>query len=127
LNSPWDSSVRASSPDGTKTASIARASEVAMGAPTSGELRLSTGPTLESCNPSIVWSDDSRFLAVPQWTPSRSQRLVVVDTETGQVRAHPATFRVLQLESFEEGTIKGIDSPVYLPVPVVLSVRTLFP
>jgi hypothetical protein len=66
------------SPDGHTTAQITDASGIAMGAPTSGELRLSNGMTRAGCNPSIVWSEDSDFLAVPQWTRERSQRLLIV-------------------------------------------------
>ena len=50
-----------------------------MGGPTAGQLRLSNGIELDSCNPSIVWSEDSRYLAVPQWSAGRTQRLVVID------------------------------------------------
>jgi hypothetical protein len=124
--SPWSDSASVVSLDGTLTAVIHDASEIAMGAPTSGELWLSNGIRIDSCNPSIVWSDDSRYLAVPQWAPNRSQRLVVVDVKSRERRAFASTFRVLQLDSFSNGWIEGIDSPINRPVRVVLKVEDLF-
>jgi len=70
--SPWSSEVHITSPDGKTTAVIEDAMEVGMGAPTAGLLRLSNGMTFERCNPSLVWSADSAYLAVPQWMPDRS-------------------------------------------------------
>lgn len=125
--SPWSGSVSVVSPDGTLTAVVENASEIAMGGPTSGELRLSNGILVESCNPSIAWSDDSRYLAVPRWTVDRSQRLLVIDVRTRRRRAFASTFRVLELRSFSHGWIEGIDSPTHMPAKVALNVLDLFP
>ncbi len=59
----WRRAHRASSPDAQIVAEIDAACEISMGNPTSGTLRLSTGLELECCNPSFIWSDDSRYLA----------------------------------------------------------------
>jgi hypothetical protein len=66
--SAWDYSLHLTSPNGQITAVIDRASEFGQGSPTSGILKLSNGLTFDGCNPSAVWSDDSKFLAIPQWT-----------------------------------------------------------
>ena len=116
--SPWADQENLSSPDGKTTAVIDDAGEVGMGAPTSGRLRLSNGLTFESCNPSLVWSSDSKYLAVPQWTPLRNQRLLIISVTDCRHGYAPGEYRVLRLESFDQGVIRGIDSPVYQPRPV---------
>ena len=90
-----------------------------MGAPTSGELLISNGLKFHSCNPSIVWSDDSRFLAVPQWKPNNRgrhpQRLMIVSIEHECSRYVSGDFNVLELGSFSDGVVRGVDSPAYNP------------
>ncbi len=75
------------SPDGQLSACIAKTNDVGAGQPPVGELCLSDGLVIESCAPYLVWSDDSRYLAVPQHTcstgffgHSSSWRLLVIDT-----------------------------------------------
>ena len=130
--SPWISSAEQVSPDGRYRAVIADASEIAMGAPTSGVLVIAENrdggrvvARVESCNPSFVWSDDSRALACPQWTPSRQQRLCIVAVPSGHVRVADGEFRVLELHAFQQGTVRGIDSPVHMPRGLDVSVDGL--
>lgn len=123
--SPWDSSVRSVSPDGKHTAEIKGASEVGMGAPTGGTLRLSNGMAYERCNPSLVWSDDSEYLAVPQWTKYRMQRLLVISMSRRQAVRAPEVFRVLELHSFSQGKIRAVDSPIHEPQEIVVEVGKL--
>src|SRR2546430_116217 len=84
----WRRYYRAASPDGKLVARIDPAYEVSMGSPTSGTLCVSHGLHIPRCNPSFVWSDDSRFLAVPQffhWLGCVTrQRLLVVDFDKRQ-------------------------------------------
>jgi hypothetical protein len=113
--SAWDSSLNLTSPDGQITAVIDVASEVGHGAPTYETLKLSNGLTFKGCNPSAVWSDDSKFLAVPQWTQGKMQRLLVISMEQASVGYAPDIVRVLELHSFSTDKIKGIDSPIHKP------------
>jgi hypothetical protein len=113
--SAWDYSLHLTSPDGQFTAVIGKASEVGQGAPTYGTLKISNGLTFEGCNPSAVWSDDSKFLAIPQWTAVRRQRILVISIEQASFGYTADIFSVLELHSFSGGKIKGIDSPVYQP------------
>ena len=113
--SAWDYSLNLTSPNGQITAVIDDASEVGQGAPTYGTLKLSSGLTFKGCNPSAIWSDDSKFLAIPQWTERRMQRLLVISIEQGSVGYAPYIYSVLELHSFSRGKIKGIDSPIYKP------------
>jgi hypothetical protein len=121
--SPWDEKAELNSPDGKLVASIGEAFEIGMGAPTSGRLKLSNGMSIPRCNPSMVWSNDSRFLAVPQWLEQGAQCLIIISAIQRVIHLVPGRFRVLQLESFEAGVIKGIDSPVHLPTEVAIDIN----
>jgi hypothetical protein len=131
--SPWqDSTVDLFSPDGKGHARLHHPMEIGMGGPTAGRLTLSNGVQIFSCNPSMVWSDDSRYLAVPQWRPTNSrQRLLVVDMANRVLLTDSAEYRLLQLEDFVKGVIHGTDSPVFEPNVVHIAVealqRTAFP
>ena len=118
--SPWQDNAIVRSPDGLFEARIDEAYEIAMGGPTSGVLLLSNGVRLPNCNPSMVWSADSRYLAVPQWTKHRMQRLAVVSMITRAITYAPGDYSVLQLERFADGVIVGIDSPIHEPRAVAI-------
>ena len=111
----WRRAHRASSPNGQMVAEIASAYEVSMGNPTCGTLRLSTGLELERCNPSFVWSDDSRYLAVPQYFYRLGlfprQRMVVIDTLEQRVVASRETAFYYQPESFLAGLLVATKEP----------------
>ena len=100
---------RAVSPDGKLVAKIDPANEVAMSAPTSGFLCVSNGLHADRCNPSFIWSDDSRFLAVPQFFERfglfRRQRLLVIDFQRHIVHISKAAVYCCQPESFIAGRL----------------------
>jgi hypothetical protein len=123
--SPWADGAVVESPDGTKTARLEDGHEITQGSPTFGRLVLSTGLQLEGCNTSMIWSEDSRFLAVPRWRRDRNQSLVIIDTVRGEVHVAPGTFRVLQLSAFRGGIVEGIDSPIHMPKQVRLDTSQL--
>lgn len=111
--SPWQQNdVELKSPDGSVTAILSDLMEIAMGAPTAGTLVLSNGMSRMICNPSMVWSSDSEYLAVPEWTKDRNQRLLIISISRRQSRYASGQYRVLELESFDGSLIKGIDSPI---------------
>ena len=96
MSDPWPYNLpifrrahRAESPDRSAVAEIDPAYEVSMSNPTRGTLTLSTGLRLDSCNPSFVWSDDSRYLAVPWYFVRlgifRRQRIAIVDVSSRRV------------------------------------------
>lgn len=113
--SAWDSSLNLTSPDGRITAVIDEASEFGQGSPTIGTLKLSNGLIFDKCNPSAVWSDDAKFLAIPQWRTTERQRILIISIEQATFGYTDKIFSVLELHSFSAGKIKGIDSPVYKP------------
>jgi hypothetical protein len=124
--SPWqDETIRIESPDGTMWALIESPSEIAQGAPTFGELKISNGQSAHNCNPSILWSDDSRYLAVPQWFES-FQRLLLIDTKLAKKILAPETYEVLELHSFDKGIVEGVDSPIYQPKKISIDIKNLF-
>ena len=106
---------RAESADGAIVADMTSAVEVGMSNPTSGTLRLSTGLTIPDCNPSFIWSDDSRYLAVPQWCARmgllRGQRLLIVEPASGQTFVSRWVWGFLQPESFERGELVVLRNP----------------
>lgn len=105
----WRQAQRAISPDGRVVAEIESACEVSMGNPTSGTLRLSIGLRLDGCNPSFIWSDDSRYLAVPRYFHRlglfRRQRMVVIDTLERSAVGSTEIACYYQPESFSAGRL----------------------
>ena len=127
----WRSSHRAASPDGRLVAQINPAWEVSMGNPTSGILCVSNGLHIERCNPSFLWSDDSRYLAVPRYFHKlglfRRQRLLVIDFEKKSVYASHATAWYFQPETFSAGRLvatinpSGSKRPIEFQIPADLT------
>lgn len=120
---PWPYSLpifarahRALSPDSKMIAEIPHAHEISMRNPTSGRSHLSVGLQLERCNPNFMWSDDSRYLAVPQFFSRfgllRRQQIVVVDTLERRVLASKTTAHYFQLESFAQCILSAVKEPL---------------
>ena len=102
----WRTYHRAASPDGKLIATIDPAWEVSMSNPTTGVLCVSNGLHLLRCNPSFIWSDDSRFLAVPQYSGFFCrQRLLVISFEKHRVYASKKSAWYFQPESFTAGRL----------------------
>lgn len=112
--SPWDNFAQLRSPNGLITAEIT-AKEIAPGAPTEGTLKLTGGTNIEGCNPSMAWSDDSQYLALPHWTLERMQRLLVISFKKNMIGFAPGLFKVLELTNFVRGKINAVDSPILAP------------
>ena len=112
----WRSLYRAASPDGKRVAQIDPAVEVSMGNPTSGLLCVTGGPHIEKCNPSFVWSDDSRYLAVPQYFGFFGrQRVLILSFEEKRVYASKETAWYFQPESFSGGQLVVTITPFRSP------------
>jgi hypothetical protein len=116
----WQHSLHLKSPNGMMWAEIKDASEVSMGNPTIGTLVLSNGLEVEKCNPSFVWSDDSRFLAVAQYTSNwlggtGKQKLLILNVLEDSAWRSPKLAHYVQPESFEEGKISVTINPFRKP------------
>ena len=122
----WRRHHRLASPDGRYVAQIDPAYEVSMGNPTSGILCVSGGPQIERCNPSFVWSDDSRYLAVPQYFERfgvlRRQRLLILAMHDHRVFASKAIAAYFQPESFSSGQLLATADPARSPREVKFAV-----
>jgi hypothetical protein len=110
----WRTSHKAVAPNGSRVAEIARAMEHSMSNPTIGTLRISDGFELAQCSPAFLWSDDSRYLAVPRWDRGFlsywQQRLMIVDVE--QRTAYTSQFKAALLlpRTFERGKVEVVVS-----------------
>jgi len=114
----WRSSYRADSPNKKYIAEIDPAYEVSMGNPTYGTLRLSNGLSLPKCNPSFIWSDDSKYLAVPQYTSSwfwgiGKQRLLILDVKKYRGWQSPKIAHYIQPEKFRGGELTVTLNPFH--------------
>ncbi len=107
---PWRRSHLATSPNGLVTAEIAEAREHSMSNPTVGTLKMSTGLEVPRCNPAFLWSDDSRYLAVPQWIRRFGiflrQRLLIVDVNAEKVFASRFTYWLIDPKNFCGGRLE---------------------
>jgi hypothetical protein len=133
---PWRCSHTATSPNGAIVATIDQAFEHSMSNPTVGTLRTSDGLELPHCNPSFIWSDDSRYMAVPQWCRRfgifRRQRLAIVDVVDRAVYLSAFTYWLLLPNKFDGGQLdvlvsdsRGISWP-WRTEPLVLMVPAVF-
>jgi len=114
----WRCFFRAISPDGRYIAQVDPAYEVSMGNPTSGTLCLSVGLHIERCNPSLLWSEDSRYLVVPQFFHRfglRRQRLLIVAVQERYVLASTEFAHYFQPESFTDSQLVVIKNPFRSP------------
>lgn len=112
----WRSSHWAESPNKKYVAEIDPACEVSMGNPTHGTLKLSNGLSLPKCNPSFIWSDDSKYLAVPQFTSNwfwgiGKQRLLIIDLDNNRGWQSPKIAYYIQPETFRGGELTVILNP----------------
>jgi len=97
-----------------------------MGNPTRGTLRVAGELELDDCNAAFLWSDDSRFLAVPHFELRfgiwRRQRLVIIDFHELRAFASKATACYFQPESFEQGLLRAIREPSSARKPIAFEV-----
>jgi len=127
--SAWESFVEKDSPDRRYLAVYGDAKEIAMGAPTCGVIKIfekkegSIIIELLDASASFVWSTDSSSLAFPRWTRSKMQQLVLVRLPQGKIEPLKGEYSVLELESFADGLILGVDSPIHRPSNVSVPVK----
>jgi len=125
---PWRRSYEATSPDGRWHARVEDAWEIFMAGPTKGILSIDDVFQIPDCSPTFVWSNDSRYLAVPQWKYwlRKRQRLLIVDVTDRFIMASRSIYRVLILMTFSDGIICGTDSPLWKPRQIQISLEEAF-
>jgi hypothetical protein len=124
---PWRRSHEAVSPDGRWRATLDHATEIFMSGPTMGTLCIYGLLDIPDCSPNFLWSDDSRYLAIPQWRYQfrPRARIVIVDAEERVVYASRARYKIALLETFANGILTGLESPVHEPRPFTIAVAEL--
>ena len=126
--SPWIDEAELWSPDGLHCAVFSEGTEVAMGAPTMGKLKVISENKIrvisESAAASMVWSSDSEYLAFSEWKRNKKQSLGVYRISEGRVDRSPDEFSVLELRKFKEGKVFGVDSPIHQPRSFALEYST---
>ena len=110
--SPWsDGNLRLPSPDGQHWAIVRDASEFQMSGPMVGTLALSTGLIEGNCGVSIVWSDDSCFIAVPKLFPEKPEfRVLIIRVADGVRRYAPGHMGPLALSAFRDQGLSTIQN-----------------
>ena len=155
----WDYEANACSNDGKFSAKF-EGCEVAMGAPTIGELRLfingehylnlknellnhakrlsnldqnlvkdgSTHQILlsERATACFLFSKDSKFLAFCEWTADKMQIVKILRLADMSIKTDNKRKRVVEFLSFDDGVLKILDSPIFMPKNYTLDIRTLF-
>ncbi len=108
-----------SSPDGRLTATMADARAFQTGSPTHGTLKISNGIVREDCSPSMVWSDDSEYLATSEITDrAHPARVVVLSMSRGDARYAPGQYDGLEFQSFSDGTVRATDGEKAVEIDV---------
>ena len=149
----WDYSAKECSSDGKFCAEF-EGHEIAMGAPSLGELRLyasakaqdlnlkyegsdsksenvkfsQSGEILlsEQATACFTFSDDSRFLAFAEWTADKMQLVKVLRLADMSLKTVDGLQRVAEFLSFKDGLLEILDSPIFMPESFWVDVRALF-
>ena len=108
-----------SSPDGRFTATVSDAREFQAGSPTHGTLTISNGIVREDCSPSMVWSDDSEYLATSELIDgAHPARVVVFSMSRGDARHAAGQYYGLEFQSFSDGTVRATDGEKAVEIDV---------
>ncbi|MBC2883349.1 flagellar protein [Campylobacter sp. Marseille-Q3452] len=153
MGSAWSYSAKECSADGKFSAEF-EGHEIAMGAPSLGELRLyasaeaqglnlkceesdgenenvkfsQSGEILlsEQATACFTFSDDSRFLAFAEWTADKMQLVKVLRLADMSLKTVDRLQRVAEFLSFRDGLLEILDSPIFMPGSFWVDVRELF-
>lgn len=154
MGSVWNYSAKECSADGKFGAEF-EGHEIAMGAPSLGELRLYTSAEAQGLNlkreesesenvkfsqsgeidqillseqatACFTFSDDSRFLAFAEWTADKMQLLKVLRLADMSIKTVDGLQRVAEFLSFRDGLLEILDSPIFMPESFWLDVHELF-
>jgi hypothetical protein len=96
--SAWDNGCSLLSPDRCLTAYF-DGIEIAMGAPSIGTISIGSNDILRG-NSSMIWSEDSRYLAFPKWNLDRSQTIGIFDIGLNREGTWEIQAGVFQTKSF---------------------------
>ena len=150
----WSYSAKERSADGKFSAEF-EGHEIAMGAPSLGELRLYASAEAQGLNlkreesesenvkfsqsgeieqillseqatACFTFSDDSRFLAFAEWTADKMQLAKVLRLADMSIKTVDGLQRVAEFLSFKDGLLEILDSPIFMSASFWVAVRELF-
>ena len=117
---PWDfsnSDKNLISPNQNGKIVFSELSEIAMGAPISGQSFLiinNAAIKLNDCTGGpIIWNESGDKVALPIWTKNRKQKIAIVNLNDLTITIFKKVFSVIQFCKFDNITLSGIDSPIY--------------
>ena len=74
----------------------------------------------------FLFSKDSKFLAFCEWTADKMQIIKVVRLANMSIKTDNKRKRVVEFLSFDDGVLKILDSPIFMPKNFTLDIHTLF-
>lgn|SRR5690606_35005976 len=117
---PWDfsnSDKNLISPNQNGKIVFAELSEIAMGAPISGQSFLVIDDTIVKINGCtggpVIWNESGDKVALPIWTKNRKQKIAIVNLNNLTITTFKKVFSVIHFKRFSDTTLSGIDSPIY--------------
>ena len=153
MGSAWNCSAKECSTGGKFSAEF-EGHEIAMGAPSLGELRLYASAKAQDLNlkreesdnknenvkfsqsdeillseqatACFMFSDDSQFLAFAEWTTDKMQLVKVLRLADMSIKTVDRLQRVAEFLSFRDGLLEILDSPIFMPESFWVDVRELF-
>ena len=154
MASAWNYSAKECSADDKFSAEF-EGHEIAMGAPSLGELRLYASAEAQGLNlkreesesenvkfsqsgeidqillseqatACFTFSDDSRFLAFAEWTTDKMQLAKVLRLADMSIKTVDGLQRVAEFLSFKDGLLEILDSPIFMPESFWVDVHELF-
>ena len=154
MGSAWNYSAKECSADDKFSAEF-EGYEIAMGAPSLGELRLYASAEAQGLNLKreeserenvkfsqsgeieqillseqatayFTFSDDSRFLAFAEWMADKMQLAKVLRLADMSLKTVDGLQRVVEFLSFRDGLLEILDSPIFMPKSFWVDVSELF-
>jgi len=100
--SPYDhKEQKLESPDCKYVAEIRNVREFQMGGPMYGDLYLSNGVSAKGVGVSIKWSDDSRYLAVPELNAKQPEfKVLIINVGSGNKMYASGTYGPIGIKDF---------------------------
>ena len=108
---PWEepSSERLVSPDKNWNCALIKVTEINISSHLIADLSISNGMVFRSCGTSFVWSSDSKYLAIPQWTGKFKHKLIIVDLQNKRACYAKGIYNVFAWTTFQDNIIRGVD------------------
>ena len=74
----------------------------------------------------FLFSEDSKFLAFSEWTADKMQIIKILRLADMSIKTDNKRKRVVEFLSFDDGLLKILDSPIFMPKNYTLDIHTLF-